>query len=216
MSKVIQERGFGSLPSSTETNPRDQVKLISTTDGADLHSIRRIGRTQYAISTRQDSNVLYKSRQTMIPFLSRLEYHYCEDNEESYGLKFTIAYGVSPIKDTIPQKEKDLGSFTLPCFINDNCFDNALVDLGASGDDEVTYQMVRSHPRFINLTNEQCNKIPPLLRVSEEDEKNGISHAYQKLKRFYKGVLNLGPDYIRHAKMEEWLTRGHMSVHEME
>ncbi|GKD31946.1 DNA-directed DNA polymerase [Tanacetum coccineum] len=26
MSKVLQERGFGSLPSSTETNPRDHVK----------------------------------------------------------------------------------------------------------------------------------------------------------------------------------------------
>ncbi|GJZ55271.1 putative reverse transcriptase domain-containing protein [Tanacetum coccineum] len=63
-------------------------------------------------------------------------------------------------------------------------------------DDEVTYQMVRSHPRFKNHTNEQCNKIPPLLKVSEKDVKNGISHAYQKLKRFYKGVLNLGPDYI--------------------
>ncbi|GJT61864.1 hypothetical protein Tco_1005397 [Tanacetum coccineum] len=30
MSKVLQERGFGSLPSSTETNPPDQVKSIST------------------------------------------------------------------------------------------------------------------------------------------------------------------------------------------
>ncbi|GKB46287.1 hypothetical protein Tco_0897040 [Tanacetum coccineum] len=30
MSKVLKERGFGSLPSSTEANPRDQVKLIST------------------------------------------------------------------------------------------------------------------------------------------------------------------------------------------
>ncbi|GJV00220.1 DNA-directed DNA polymerase [Tanacetum coccineum] len=30
MSKVLQEREFGSLPSSTETNPRDQVKSIST------------------------------------------------------------------------------------------------------------------------------------------------------------------------------------------
>ncbi|GJU50871.1 DNA-directed DNA polymerase [Tanacetum coccineum] len=29
-------------------------------------------------------------------------------------------------------KEKDPGSFTLPCFINDVCFDNALVDLRAS------------------------------------------------------------------------------------
>ncbi|GKE51996.1 hypothetical protein Tco_1487152, partial [Tanacetum coccineum] len=85
-----------------------------------------------------------------------------------------------------------------------------------NGNDEVTYQMVRSHPRFKNHTNEQCNKIPPLLKVSEKDEKNGISHAYQKLKGFYKGVLNLGPDYIRNAKTEEWLTRGHVSVHEME
>ncbi|GJS21608.1 homeodomain-like protein [Tanacetum coccineum] len=62
-----------------------------------------------------------------------------------------------------------------------------------NGDDEVTYQMVRSHPRFKNHTNEQCNKIPPLLKVSEVDKENGISHAYQKLKGFYKGFLNLGP-----------------------
>ncbi|GJY96369.1 hypothetical protein Tco_0513279 [Tanacetum coccineum] len=79
-----------------------------------------------------------------------------------------------------------------------------------------TYQMVRSHPRFKHHTNEQCNKIPPLLKVSDEDKNNGISHPYQKLKGFYKGVLNLGPDYIRDAKTEEWLTRGHISVHEME
>ncbi|GKE52301.1 hypothetical protein Tco_1487457 [Tanacetum coccineum] len=85
-----------------------------------------------------------------------------------------------------------------------------------NGNDEVTYQMVRSHPRFKRHTNEQCNKIPSLLKVSEKDEMNGISHAYQKLKGFYKGVLNLGPDYIRDAKMKEWLTRGHISVHEME
>ncbi|GJV32944.1 hypothetical protein Tco_1393344 [Tanacetum coccineum] len=52
--------------------------------------------------------------------------------------------------------------------------------------------------------------------VSKEDKMNGISHPYQKLKGFYKGVLNLGPDYIRDAKMEEWLTCGHISVHEME
>ncbi|GJR91573.1 hypothetical protein Tco_0215584 [Tanacetum coccineum] len=39
MSKVLQERGFGSLPSSTETNPKDQVKSISTTK-ADFSEIR--------------------------------------------------------------------------------------------------------------------------------------------------------------------------------
>ncbi|GJT86173.1 putative reverse transcriptase domain-containing protein [Tanacetum coccineum] len=72
-----------------------------------------------------------------------------------------------------------------------------------NGSDEVTYQMVRSYPRFKNHTNEKCNMIPPLLKVSEKDEKNGISHAYKMLKRFYKGVLNIGPDYIQNAKTEE-------------
>ncbi|GJZ56430.1 DNA-directed DNA polymerase [Tanacetum coccineum] len=76
MSKVLQERGFGSLPSSTEANPRDQVKSISTTIEADSYPIRS--------------------------------------------------------SQSIPQKEKDPGSFTLPCFINNVCFDNALVDLGVS------------------------------------------------------------------------------------
>ncbi|GJZ28682.1 hypothetical protein Tco_0573329 [Tanacetum coccineum] len=507
MSKVLQERGFGSLPCSTETNPRDQVKSISTTIEADSNSIRRIGSNQYAVSTGQNSTLLYKSRQTTVPFPSHLDNHYCEE-EGNYGPKFTEAYGASHINNAIPQKEKDPGSFTLPCFINDFCFDNALVDLGASvnrtvkypkgiaenvlvgigkftflidfiildmpedvkvplilgrpflsparakidvykrkitlrvgeekiifksvkpassiikrvymlslrermehdlearlmgetlvlnrsldpfsedyielndlneqfelrrnqgddlmptikecevieefrtrdedldteidyypsyydddkkihidcahnlkfscmigfefthanffpllyvnmmsrkfhnsimknkmvykgnnvvgalmnvpifvgtfsvmtdfavledmdayrdnemgdiifgepflrevgiktkrfegiitlynGDNEVTYQMVRSHPKFKHHTNEQCNKIPPLLKVSEKDKINGISHAYQKLKGFYKEVLNLGPDFIRVPSMEEWLTRGHISVHELE
>ncbi|GJY18609.1 hypothetical protein Tco_0390100 [Tanacetum coccineum] len=49
--------------------------------------------------------------------------------------------------------------------------------------------------------------------VSAQDELNEISHSYQKLKSFYKEVLDLGPEYIRDAKVEEWLTRGHMSIH---
>ncbi|GJR75843.1 hypothetical protein Tco_0088208 [Tanacetum coccineum] len=84
-----------------------------------------------------------------------------------------------------------------------------------NGNKSVTYQMVRSHPRFKHHINEQCNKIPLLLKISDEDKKNGISHLYQKFKGFYKRVLNLGLDYIQDAKTEEWLTCGHISVHEM-
>ncbi|GJV15746.1 hypothetical protein Tco_1361069 [Tanacetum coccineum] len=58
-----------------------------------------------------------------------------------------------------------------------------------NGNDSVTYQM-----------------------VSARDELNGVSHPYQKLKSLYKGVLNLGPEYIRDAKIEELLTRGHVSI----
>ncbi|GKA26725.1 retrovirus-related pol polyprotein from transposon TNT 1-94, partial [Tanacetum coccineum] len=132
MSKVLQERGFGSLPSSTETNLRDQVKSISTTIEADSHLIRHIGSSQYVVSTGLNSTLLYKSRQTTVPFPSRLDNHYCEKEEGNYGPKFKEAYGASHINNTIPRKEKDPGSFTLPCFINDVCFDNALIDLGAS------------------------------------------------------------------------------------
>ncbi|GKB74675.1 hypothetical protein Tco_0936087 [Tanacetum coccineum] len=131
MSKVLQERGFRNLPSSTKTNSRDQVKSISTTIEADSNSICRIGSTQYAVSTEQNITLFYKPRQMTVPFPGRLEDHYCEE-EENYGPKFTEAYGASHINNTIPRKEKDPGSFTLPCFINNLCFDNALVDLGAS------------------------------------------------------------------------------------
>ncbi|GJY03331.1 glycosyl transferase, family 8 protein [Tanacetum coccineum] len=69
-----------------------------------------------------------------------------------------------------------------------------------NGNEKVTYQMVRSHSRFKHHTNEQCNK---------------ISHSYQKIESFYKGVLNLGPEYVRDAEIKEWLTRGNISVYEM-
>ncbi|GJU37627.1 reverse transcriptase domain-containing protein [Tanacetum coccineum] len=72
-----------------------------------------------------------------------------------------------------------------------------------NGNESVTYQMARSHLRFKHRTNEQCNKIPPLPRVSDKDKKNGISHPYQKLKGFYKRVLNLGPEYNRDVRTEE-------------
>ncbi|GKF42215.1 hypothetical protein Tco_0125557 [Tanacetum coccineum] len=69
-----------------------------------------------------------KSRQTTVHFPSHLDNRYYEEEEGNYGPKFTKAYGASHINNAIPQKEKDPGSFTLPCFINDVCFNNALVD----------------------------------------------------------------------------------------
>ncbi|GJR04044.1 hypothetical protein Tco_0527028 [Tanacetum coccineum] len=57
-SKVLQERGFRSLPSSTKANPRDQVKSISTTIEADSYLIRRIGSSQYAVSTGQSRTLI--------------------------------------------------------------------------------------------------------------------------------------------------------------
>ncbi|GKE61221.1 hypothetical protein Tco_1511588, partial [Tanacetum coccineum] len=61
-------------------------------------------------------------------------YDDCYDNEKgSYGMKDLDAYsvGTTLYNDALPQKQKDPGSFTLPCF-NNVCFEKALADLGAS------------------------------------------------------------------------------------
>nr|GEU79746.1 hypothetical protein [Tanacetum cinerariifolium] len=100
---AAQERGFGSLSSSTETNPRDHVKSIST--------ILKLIHTRYTVWDPPNTSypldetciLMYEKKQMTIPFLSHLN-----------------------------GKEKDPGSFTLPCFINNVCFDNALADLGAN------------------------------------------------------------------------------------
>ncbi|GKC96212.1 hypothetical protein Tco_1161654, partial [Tanacetum coccineum] len=85
MRKVLQKRGFGSLHSLTETNPRDQVKSISTTIKADSYPIRRIGSSQYAVSTGQNRTLMYETRQMTIPFPSYLNGYYYEGKKESYG-----------------------------------------------------------------------------------------------------------------------------------
>ncbi|GKF27733.1 hypothetical protein Tco_0094075, partial [Tanacetum coccineum] len=67
MSKVLQERGIGGLPSSTEPNLRDHVKSISTTN-ADSSEIGRMGCSPYVISGSQHRSIFSKT----VPFLRRL------------------------------------------------------------------------------------------------------------------------------------------------
>ncbi|GJY37988.1 retrovirus-related pol polyprotein from transposon TNT 1-94, partial [Tanacetum coccineum] len=84
----------------------------------------------YAVSDSQISNVFFE----IVPFPRRL-HDYCYDEwKEARELKIleTYSIGTTLHDDTLPQKEYDPGSFTLPCFIHNVCFDKALVDLGAS------------------------------------------------------------------------------------
>ncbi|GJW10937.1 hypothetical protein Tco_1576764 [Tanacetum coccineum] len=122
MSKVMQERVFGILPSSTETNPRDQVKSISTTK-AGFSEIRHIGCGPYIVSGTHHGSLFSET----IPFPRRLQNFGCDDWREARDVRILDAYD-----HTLPQKEKDPWSLTLPCFIHNICFDKALVDLGAS------------------------------------------------------------------------------------
>ncbi|GJW14843.1 retrovirus-related pol polyprotein from transposon TNT 1-94 [Tanacetum coccineum] len=83
MSKVLQERGFGSLPGSTDTNPRDHVKSIST-----------------AVETN------------MTRRHSRLNDGYYNEEKGSYGLQYLDGYSnrATLLNDSQPQKEKDSGN----------------------------------------------------------------------------------------------------------
>ncbi|GKB73901.1 hypothetical protein Tco_0935313 [Tanacetum coccineum] len=373
---VLQEREFGSVPSSTKANQRDQVKSISTTIEADSCPIRRIGSSQYAVSTGQNRTLMYETRQTTILFPIHLNGYYCKQKKGSYGPQFSEAYSeASHINKSIPRKEKDPGRanvsvMPLLTYLNlglgelahtkltveladrivkypKGIAENVLVDcvkpasslikrvymlslrermeldlearlmeetLVNQGDDlmltikkgkvieefrtrddeldigiddypsycdydkkihidcahdlkfscMIGYEFTHANffpLLYVNVISKKFhnsimkdkmvykgnNVVGALMNipifvgtfsvmmdfaifrryvcfdlitrmgdVSKEDMMNGISHPYQKLKGFYKGVLNLGPNYIRDAKMEEWLTCGHISVHEME
>ncbi|GKC13826.1 hypothetical protein Tco_1010608, partial [Tanacetum coccineum] len=225
----------------------------------------------------KNSKLIFEPRQTTIPFPSRL-YDDCYDEEKgSYGLKDLDAYSIGATlrNDSLPKKEKYPGSFTLPCYINNICFEKALANLGASASVmplstylnlglgelahtklivELTDRTVK-HPKgiaeniLVGIVVKDMDPYPdegmrdvivvePFCKascvedkmfdgiiticdeddsvtyqmVSEQDKMNEISHSYQMLKGFYKGVLNLRPEFIRDAKVEEWLTRGHISV----
>nr|GFA44335.1 hypothetical protein [Tanacetum cinerariifolium] len=87
MSKVLQERGYENLPSSTKINPGDHVKSIWTTVNVDTTLIRCIGSSRYAVSVRHNNKLFFEPRQETIPFPSHL-YDDCYDDEErAYELK---------------------------------------------------------------------------------------------------------------------------------
>nr|GEZ00484.1 homeodomain-like protein [Tanacetum cinerariifolium] len=268
------ERGFGSLPSSTETNPRDHVKSISTIVEADANSIHRMGSSQYAISTGQNSTLMRNQVDNLIPTVEEGEvinapmddlvkprndelntriddYPSCRDYDKkirincAHNLKFSCMIGFefihvnffpllyvnvmskkfhnSIMKDKLVYKWNNVvgALINVPIFVGtfsvvtdfavledmdayrDEGMGNVIVSKPFlkeirikarrfdgmitiyNGNDEVTYQMVQSHLRFKHQTYVQCNKIPSLMKVSEEDKKNEILHPYKKLNGFY-------------------------------
>ncbi|GJT12900.1 hypothetical protein Tco_0859942 [Tanacetum coccineum] len=89
MSKVLQERGFRSLPSSTETNPRDHVKSITTTEEADTPLIHHIGPDQYAVLSLKENDEMLKIAlsHASVPFPSCLKEKDYDEKEVIMKLK---------------------------------------------------------------------------------------------------------------------------------
>ncbi|GJV20466.1 reverse transcriptase domain-containing protein [Tanacetum coccineum] len=101
-------------------NGTSRRRSTETSDGlaaiqAQLNNLgREIKKVNKKVYVAQNSTPLYKARQMTVPFPSRLDNHYYEE-KGNYGPKFTEACEASHINNAIPQKEKDPGSFTLPC-----------------------------------------------------------------------------------------------------
>ena len=71
--------------------------------------------------------------------------------------------------------------------------------------------MPRAHPRFKHAPNKFCYKFTPFF-LDENDAKKRIEYPYQKMKGFYKGVLELGPEYVRDEVIYNYIVRGHMGI----
>ncbi|GKD43318.1 hypothetical protein Tco_1267963 [Tanacetum coccineum] len=87
----------------------------------------------------------------------------------AYNLKFSCMIDFAVLEDMDAYRDEGMGDvifgepFLREVRINGKQFEGMITI--HNGNEEVTYQMVRSHLRFKNHTNEQCNKIPPLQKV---------------------------------------------------
>ncbi|GJX65292.1 hypothetical protein Tco_0299635 [Tanacetum coccineum] len=272
MSKVLQERGFGSLPSSTEPNPRDHVKSISTVVEADSYPICRASVSVMPLSTYLNlglgklaptkltveladrivkylkgiaENVLVEARlmgETLV--LNRSLDPFFKDYIELNDLNVPLELRRDQVDDLIPTiKEGEVVEeframndarmvskvFGYPSNcdhdkkIRMDCAYNlkfsCMIDFAVLEDmvvyrDEGISDVIfgESFLREVRINAKWFKGMITIYNgneeVSEEDKMNGILHSYQKLKGFYKGVLNLGPKYVRETKMDEWSHAG--------
>ncbi|GKG08592.1 hypothetical protein Tco_0334424, partial [Tanacetum coccineum] len=141
-------KGFGSLPSSIETNPRDHVKSITTTEEAKtLKEDDKMPLIEFSQGGIPFPNHLKENGYDEKEVLKELKKLKVNSTESATSLRILLkeksrieeeikatmkVHSSEILKDALPPKEKDPGSFTLPCSINNMCFDKALAGLGAS------------------------------------------------------------------------------------
>ncbi|GKB50986.1 hypothetical protein Tco_0901739 [Tanacetum coccineum] len=143
-----------------------------------------------------------------IPFPSHLNDYYFEEKKGSYQPKFLEAnlYEASHIDNFIPRKEKDLGSFNLPCYINNVCFDNALADLG----DSVSVMPLSTYLSLslgelahTKLTVELADRTVKYPKGIAENVLTILSTAHAKIDVFKKKItLRIGDDKIIFKSMK--------------
>ncbi|KAJ0985421.1 hypothetical protein J5N97_003777 [Dioscorea zingiberensis] len=114
MAKTLSERPHGSLPSNTETNPREQCKAITLMSGKEIES--PTGEQQRKNSSGKDALDLLSNRKKL----------------EEVGAVTLNAQCSAVLQHNMPKKLKDPGSFVVPCTLGEGITKKALADSGAS------------------------------------------------------------------------------------
>nr|GEW21562.1 retrovirus-related Pol polyprotein from transposon TNT 1-94 [Tanacetum cinerariifolium] len=88
-----------------------------------------------------------------------------------------------------------------------------------NGNDEMTYQMARSHPRFKHHTNEQCKKIPPLLKerfTSTDGESiESYYHRFSKLMNDFKRKKHFLEKIANYTQLYDFLKYNQKEVDDL-
>ncbi|XP_070054691.1 uncharacterized protein [Nicotiana tomentosiformis] len=149
IANLLSERAHGTLPSATEKNPKETIKVVSLKSGKSLVDLLVKARSE--VVNKQAETPIEKKRflemlkqlYVNIPFTEVLTQmpayaKYLKEIpsskrklEETTVVKI-ITHCSTILKNKIPQKCGDLGSFTIPCSLGTEKFDKALCDSGAS------------------------------------------------------------------------------------
>ncbi|KAG9458142.1 hypothetical protein H6P81_002650 [Aristolochia fimbriata] len=130
----MYERPRGALPSNSEINPKEQVKAITLRSGKTLeeHQTKEQPTIEEEGSQKGEEE---KEKEKVSPPASPRRKKEVLSGKRKIEEKGTVVLNENCsaiLKNELPRKLKDPGSFTIPCEIGSNKFANALCDLGAS------------------------------------------------------------------------------------
>ncbi|XP_015573020.1 uncharacterized protein LOC107261032 [Ricinus communis] len=141
IAKLLSERPPRSLPSNTEANPMERLKVITLQSGKELKTKMNEVYENSTMTKKIDDE--QKGLHINIPFVEALlqmpkygkflkELLSNKRKLEQVSMVQLSKKSSTIIQKRLPKKLKDPGSFTIPCFIGNLNVDNTLADLGAS------------------------------------------------------------------------------------
>ncbi|KAJ0967911.1 hypothetical protein J5N97_024828 [Dioscorea zingiberensis] len=130
MARTLSERPLGSLPSNTETNPREQCKAITLRSGKEIESRLRATKEEFKWKgcTRQLPRKRKGAKKKPHSFLHIIQ----RKKLEEVGAVTLNAQCLAVLQHDLPKKLKDPGSFVVPCTFGEGITKKALADSGAS------------------------------------------------------------------------------------